>query len=152
MPFCAGLSYNNVGAEQSCACLLSLPAGGAWIEMCIMKYTTTSSGSLPAGGAWIEMPWCHRTGWPHQCRSPQGERGLKSKSGSRLPVSYMSLPAGGAWIEIVNCDAGGILSWSLPAGGAWIEMIATTDDKSALSSLPAGGAWIEMPVRIRSCR
>ena len=37
--------------------------------------------SLPAGGAWVEMESYHVMGGEALCRSPQGERGLKSQPG-----------------------------------------------------------------------
>ena len=59
--------------------------------------------SLPVRGAWIEinLPGAER-GLLH-CRSPCGERGLKSYKW--LYAAYVvstSLPVRGAWIEIVR--------------------------------------------------
>ena len=40
------------------------------------------------------------------CRSPQGERGLKSDRVWRRARRPVSLPAGGAWIEMQDTDGG----------------------------------------------
>ena len=34
---------------------MSLPAGGAWIEMPVYSANASNISSLPAGGAWIEI-------------------------------------------------------------------------------------------------
>ena len=56
----------------------SLPARGAWIEIGIIKHSTIASA----------------------CRSPHGERGLKSVASGAVVGLGASLPARGAWIEI----------------------------------------------------
>ena len=80
--------------------LSSLPARGAWIEICYLVSGSSASGrrsphgerglksakarltsgretSLPARGAWIEMAMSDKTLLPYKGRSPHGERGLK---------------------------------------------------------------------------
>ena len=94
-----GLKYcspDNKGQRSA-----SLPVLGAWIEMYLWQEMTAGNRSLPVRGAWIEMPTVTRqpphmpvslpvrgawieigTNPPHttiwRCRSPCGERGLKS--------------------------------------------------------------------------
>ena len=56
------------------------------------------------------------------CRSPHGERGLKSGRQSRNPPKRGSLPPRGAWIEMDRCWNDFCLFLSLPPRGAWIEI------------------------------
>ena len=56
------------------------------------------------------------------CRSPHGERGLKSRPYQRIRLLLWSLPAWGAWIEIANASDDLKKQMSLPAWGAWIEI------------------------------
>ena len=80
-----------------------------------MKYSSARRGrrccpSLPVRGAWIEIVmfasdyrnWC--------CRSPCGERGLKSLLIISLRALPKSLPVRGAWIEIGRAP---VLIWIL---------------------------------------
>ena len=148
--------------------------------------------SLPARGAWIEICTTSRPIATRLSRSPQGERGLKSqrlcgrdnccvapRKGSvdwnQELVSYVhwlppSLPARGAWIEILHppffspfimvAPRKGSVDWntfkrgkssefqvSLPARGAWIEILSFAACSLAAASLPARGAWIEITVK-----
>ena len=63
---------------------MSLPARGAWIEIPPLRWPFAGGGgSLPARGAWIEILSASLYSLsPALCRSPHGERGLKS---DRLP-------------------------------------------------------------------
>ena len=78
----------------------SLPPRGAWIEISVMSSSETKISSLPPRGAWIEIAkdfqrryaalslpprgaWIEILAEPYMannlpCRSPHGERGLKS--------------------------------------------------------------------------
>ena len=56
--------------------------------------------SLPMRGAWIEMHLALRFSHHWQCRSPCGERGLKSPRKCLVCGKELSLPMRGAWIEI----------------------------------------------------
>ena len=79
-------------------------------------------------------------------RSPHGERGLKSLDWDIKFLKYRSLPAWGAWIEIVASASRTGSVPSLPAWGAWIEIGQVYNTLGVFeSSLPAWGAWIEMP-------
>ena len=85
---------------------MSLPARGAWIEMIMVTHVSPLElRSLPARGAWIEMP--PGTGfWVVLiCRSPHGERGLKSVRQRCILRFSVSLPARGAWIEIQTLNS-----------------------------------------------
>ena len=111
--------------NESCAFLLSLPARGAWIEICAGRRRCSRwTKSLPARGAWIEIISCPyprprpaslpaRGAWieiivarpPQQVkigRSPQGERGLKYSFNIVNCIRNQSLPARGEWIEIAS--------------------------------------------------
>ena len=56
--------------------------------------------SLPPRGAWIEMGTTRRSSWLKSCRSPRGERGLKSHTPYFADLLGLSLPPRGAWIEM----------------------------------------------------
>ena len=59
---------------------LSLPSRGAWIEILTAEAVKTLEGlSLPSRGAWIEIAETAADDQPSHCRSPHGERGLKSE-------------------------------------------------------------------------
>ena len=57
----------------------------------------------------------------HGGRSPHGERGLKSATGT-IPVSEESLSSWRAWIEIANDYLADYGFKSLSSWRAWIEM------------------------------
>ena len=61
-----------------CSSLASLPTRGAWIEIQVVPYGKSQRMSLPTRGAWIEMPCIDDKALRIGCRSPRGERGLKS--------------------------------------------------------------------------
>ena len=82
--------------------------------------------SLPARGAWIEIGNLPDPEDGVSCRSPRGERGLKSYSPAKTPYYIPSLPARGAWIEILSCRCPEKFKESLPARGAWIEIVLIT--------------------------
>ena len=110
--------------------LLSLPAWGAWIEILDAEGLNAKYESLPAWGAWIEM----RLGTLYQnntaCRSPHGERGLKS---GPLPPSRST-------------------SGRSPHGERGLKYVKKTDSYFVPSSLPAWGAWIEIDSTERKLR
>ena len=78
------------------------------------------------------------------CRSPCGERGLKSCSTANSRASITSLPVRGAWIEIATSSAVLPCIASLPVRGAWIEIFLSRYPVQPHRSLPVRGAWIEM--------
>ena len=123
--------------------------------------------SLPVRGAWIEIPSSMKNPDDKYCRSPCGERGLKSLDTLVGRDENASLPVRGAWIEMEQMGHMLGLIVSLPVRGAWIEM--TIDKISTLlkagrspcgerglkyflrvghnlpvMSLPVRGAWIEI--------
>ena len=57
---------------------MSLPVRGAWIEMQYTWARLAKTLSLPVRGAWIEIGWELAGTSARLCRSPCGERGLKS--------------------------------------------------------------------------
>ena len=58
--------------------------------------------SLPPRGAWIEIQKLEMVRLLGDCRSPHGERGLKSLLLSNIKLAQWSLPPRGAWIEIIQ--------------------------------------------------
>ena len=81
------------------------------------------------------------------CRSPCGERGLKSSCTHFLRASCrLSLPVRGAWVEIALTNVKPYLpSQSLPVRGAWVEItIRPFRPLILVVSLPVRGAWVEM--------
>ena len=85
---------------SSAVLYMSLPMRGAWIEICAWKCHCWHPESLPMRGAWIEMHLALRFSHHWQCRSPCGERGLKSPRKCLVCGKELSLPMRGAWIEI----------------------------------------------------
>ena len=86
-------------------------------------------------------------------RSPHGERGLKSVLLELLADETESLPSRGAWIEIYlipSASPSGALS--LPSRGAWIEIEVAVTMNTIKPSLPSRGAWIEMVAVSRAKR
>ena len=60
-----------------------------------------------------------------RCRSPCGERGLKSESHERRIKNEGSLPVRGAWVEINDMWRNAVHDKSsLPVRGAWVEILA----------------------------
>ena len=59
----------------------SLPVRGAWVEIGEPFLIMSSEGSLPVRGAWVEILRLRRDVALLACRSPCGERGLKSGAG-----------------------------------------------------------------------
>ena len=115
------------------------------MKLCQSLQTCLGRSSLPARGAWIEM--CRKTliKAREKSRSPHGERGLKYVRAYKLVLVDRSLPARGAWIEMVKGYGGTpFLRMSLPARGAWIEMAMSDKTLLPYKSLPARGAWIEI--------
>ena len=103
--------------------------------------------SLPVRGAWIEIRnrGCSRCF--ARCRSPCGERGLKSPSTATLRRSPRRSPCGERGLKFVLRNKFRTEVWSLPVRGAWIEMVfALCKDLQLAMSLPVRGAWIEISV------
>ena len=146
----------------------SLPVRGAWIEMKTQKSFALTRWSLPVRGAWIEMPSVELLCKMADCRSPCGERGLKSRlfcstlrCNSRSPCGERGLkfspfvvvprshgcrsPCGerGLKFDVVDCCPD--VRPSLPVRGAWVEIAGGWRLWLAAGSLPVRGAWIEIP-------
>ena len=73
-------------------------------------------------GAWIEILHDRNCFLTLTCRSPCGERGLKSLRYEIMDMRNASLPMRGAWIEIVSNHVVLSSDRSLPMRGAWIEI------------------------------
>ena len=124
--------------------------------------------SLPARGAWIEIcafPYPH----PDQLsRSLRGERGLKYTGCNPVNRYLLSLPARGAWIEIegslykpvrgirrslrgerglksLSQDIAGMYNCRSLRGERGLKSPFALFSARPHLSLPARGAWIEMP-------
>ena len=78
------------------------------------------------------------------CRSPSGERGLKSRVLYVVLQFHTSLPIRGAWIEISSNTITSPSIKSLPIRGAWIEIYLLGAFVADWGSLPIRGAWIEI--------
>ena len=101
----------------------SLSARRAWIEMAQSASRSPATWSLSARRAWIEISAWGRPAPGAECRSPQGERGSKSRSLSAGGKCKPSLSARRAWIEMLNHSANcSRVEPSLSARRAWIEM------------------------------
>ena len=83
---------------------------------------TRKAESLPARGAWIEICQSPPLKSLRRRRSPHGEHGLKCLAEVEQRIDDQSLPARGAWIEIVGKTGQDPEIRSLPARGAWIEI------------------------------
>ena len=97
---------------------MSLPTRGAWIEMLVLVIGLIVLLSLPTRGAWIEITHLHPYKTRVICRSPRGERGLKSKLHKPNGNSYSSLPTRGAWIEMRGVGSSLELSAVAPHAGS----------------------------------
>ena len=73
----------------------------AWIEIRMAQRPGPLRGpSLSSRRAWIEIRTGTATASPFSCRSPHGERGLKSHAGDGQAVKAASPSSRRAWIEI----------------------------------------------------
>ena len=59
-----------------------------------------AAGSLPVRGAWVEIFVEPLEVLFAECRSPCGERGLKSLGLGIVAPNIVSLPVRGAWVEM----------------------------------------------------
>ena len=133
-----GLKYcspDNKGQRSA-----SLPVLGAWIEMYLWQEMTAGNRSLPVRGAWIEMPTVTRqpphmpvslpvrgawieigTNPPHttiwRCRSPCGERGLKSATKLECyEIKARRSPCGERGLKFAKSTNVGLRSRRSPCG------------------------------------
>ena len=74
----------------------SLPTRGAWIEIYTGPEIDSAIGSLPTRGAWIEIARGHIGCTLDICRSPHGERGLKSPAAVSLAAVHLVAPHTGS--------------------------------------------------------
>ncbi len=132
------------------------------------------SVSLPAWGAWIEISTNKLSLNVDVCRSPHGERGLKSPYLTIKKIRFSRSPHGERGLKsdlayplddqgkrrsphgergLKFCLLPTLLSYvlSLPAWGAWIEITAPRRRRPAGRSLPAWGAWIEISLLCPVC-
>ena len=87
--------------QQNCCFALSLPVRGAWVEISLSRLNCVMQRrSLPVRGAWVEMGKALVLLALRPCRSPCGERGLKSPLSPFLGKYIASLPVRGAWVEM----------------------------------------------------
>ena len=77
-----------------------------------------TSQSLPVRGAWIEIIKWKKKANRNGCRSPCGERGLKSLIPSSVFRILTSLPVRGAWIEIIVYSFIAIFVYVAPRAGS----------------------------------
>ena len=123
---------------------LSLPVRGAWIEMPRFAFPPPRSCRSPCGERGLKSFAAALVRRRPSGRSPCGERGLKFCRNGKRWTRRPSLPVRGAWIEIAGRSGGGWRLWSLPVRGAWIEICRSSRAMFFPPSLPVRGAWIEM--------
>ena len=84
---------------------------------------------------------------PHSvCRSPHGERGLKSVQGRRFLSPLPSLPTRGAWIEIgAEAPAGPNDGRRSPHGERGLKSFADIRGTSAICRSPHGERGLKLP-------
>ena len=151
----------------------SLPARGAWIEICsAFADAEDFSGRSPHGERGLKLIGRLFLRL-NLCRSPHGERGLKFLDSRRiLPLPPRRSPHGERGLKLSQRCNGTQLEKSLPARGAWIEIgyggaggggwygRSPHGERGLKSqfyftappraqSLPARGAWIEIAIRAR---
>ena len=108
--------------------LQSLPSRGAWIEIVAQRYQKQKRPSLPSRGAWIEIGMKISPQVMHLCRSPRGERGLKSVGRpSHRDWQTGRSPRGERGLKWASSSACTASTRSLPSRGAWIEIACQTD-------------------------
>ena len=77
----------------------SLSSWRAWIEIVRRWHRSESQWSLSSWRAWIEITRILPS-METACRSPHGERGLKSRHQHGILAEHQSLSSWRAWIEI----------------------------------------------------
>ena len=82
--------------NSSALATASLPLRGAWIEISSLWEKRMRSMSLPMWGVWIEIPAPSGDPGGTSCRSPHGERGLKSRESSYSKTSLVVAPNAGS--------------------------------------------------------
>ena len=118
----------------------SLPLRGAWIEIVRHIPPHLDQQSLPLRGAWIEIFSADWTTAHEPCRSPYGERGLKSLSPSVLmPLSCRS-PYGERGLKCLWQAELVAETPSLPLRGAWIEICGAPRSQRAPEVAPLTGS------------
>ena len=76
--------------------VVSLPVRGAWIEISCGGALRHPPGSLPVRGAWVEISWREWQLLRRACRSPCGERGLKSNDLKFVDTKIRVAPRAGS--------------------------------------------------------
>ena len=141
----------------------SLPARGAWIEICQSRFLLASAECRSPHGE-RGLKWsAELVNKGHLRRSPHGERGLKYNKVHDREDAVVSLPARGAWIEIPRSGRSepapqrrsphgerglksrrirrvGIDLQSLPARGAWIEIASANAEQEGKLVAPRTGS------------
>ena len=125
----------------------SLSLRRAWIEIRRRRSRWRCRSSLSLRRAWIEImsfPPCFALEW---CRSPYGERGLKSRSTAFRACAQGRSPYGERGLKLLAGRT--LLGYcrSLSLRRAWIEMYLRRHFDSADSSLSLRRAWIEISTR-----
>ena len=117
--------------RQNCYFAQSLPVRGAWIEIAWSSKSCSDLGSLPVRGAWIEIAVVKYAPGCRYCRSPCGERGLKSQARLSPGAHSRRSPCGERGLKSVKNWSCPLPVWSLPVRGAWIEIIQFKNAVSA---------------------
>ena len=123
----------------------SLPVRGAWIEMCIGWWlVAVRLVSLPVRGAWIEIVAVSRRRGACACRSPCGERGLKSFLALIAQCDTRRSPCGERGLKSLAIVCRLKRIGRSPCGERGLKCLITRFANTSASSLPVRGAWIEI--------
>ena len=114
--------------------------------MLLLDMESSAYRSLPVRGAWIEIPCRLPSDSGLPCRSPCGERGLKSANPhSGFHAEAGRSPCGERGLKFITSNERIKRNASLPVRGAWIEIERNHIHRLYLiASLPVRGAWIEI--------
>ena len=118
----------------------SLPVRGAWIEMHGRAQRLRKAWSLPVRGAWIEIRTFLSSEVVCSCRSPCGERGLKSFRAFPLNQLSSRSPCGERGLKWRRSDGKGRTRESLPVRGAWIEITTARNNSFGAVVAPRAGS------------
>ena len=131
----------------------SLSSWRAWIEIHRSTALRLPYRSLSSWRAWIEISRSSAAPTTPTCRSPHGERGLKSKCHVTICGGVGRSPHGERGLKSMSAAICGAEFLSLSSWRAWIEITTSLSvDSGTKSSLSSWRAWIEMTTRKQSHR
>ena len=131
--------------RQNCYFAQSLPVRGAWVEIrSWLKISSCGVCRSPCGERGLKSSLIE-TLVSAICRSPCGERGLKYQIALLMRVCAGRSPCGERGLKLRPSSQNGSQQRSLPVRGAWVEITARDANlPCVLASLPVRGAWVEI--------